>query len=257
MTGLPFACSHSIGDIESAKRATRGLGLEWHLQKQLLKITTRPGWQGVLILPHPSSRNPRIAVEVIVLVLHVWLDMLLCVSIQRCSPMEEACALTILYRDLWITTAIDNSDGILIGLCPICHEAFEVGILHIVLSDEIVEFSPYDTLDLRVLRLHVTYGNGHDLAIRCIVHVTHHSGPLLDMLDMVKHEPCILEISSWLHALDEVHTTSRSVFQHLEDVHLVLALTWKDVAVDVLNCGVRFHSHDAVICSLLAAASIE
>jgi hypothetical protein len=61
MTGLPFVCSHSIGDIESAKRPTRGLGLEWHLQKQLPKITTRPGWQGILILHHPSSRNPCIA----------------------------------------------------------------------------------------------------------------------------------------------------------------------------------------------------
>jgi hypothetical protein len=118
--------------------------------------------------------------------------MLLYVSFQQCSLLEEACALLILYRDLWITTAIDNSDGILIGLCPICHEAFEVGILHIVLSDEIVEFSPYDTLDLRVLRLHVTYGNGHDLAIRCIVHVTHHSRPFLDKLDMVKYEPLVL-----------------------------------------------------------------
>jgi hypothetical protein len=74
-----------------------------------------------------------------------------------------------------------------------------------------------------------------------------HCGPFFDTLDMVKYEPSILEISSWLHALDEVHTTSRSVFQHLEDVHLVLALTWKDVAVDVLNCGVCF----------LAAASTE
>jgi hypothetical protein len=61
MTGLPFACSHPIGDIESAKRPTRGLGLEWHLQKQLPKIATRPEWQGILILPHPSSWNPCIA----------------------------------------------------------------------------------------------------------------------------------------------------------------------------------------------------
>jgi hypothetical protein len=61
MTGLPFACSHPIGNIESTKRPTRGLGLKWHLQKQLPKITTRLGWQGILILPHPSSWNPCIA----------------------------------------------------------------------------------------------------------------------------------------------------------------------------------------------------
>jgi hypothetical protein len=61
MMGLPFACSHPIGDIKSAKRPTRGLGLEWHVQKQLPKITTRPEWQGILIPPHPLSWNPCIA----------------------------------------------------------------------------------------------------------------------------------------------------------------------------------------------------
>jgi hypothetical protein len=163
----------------------------------------------------------------------------------------------VLHGDLWITTAIDDSDSIPIGMCTVRHEVFEVGILEAVLCHEIVEFSLHDTLDLRVLRLHVTYGDGHDLVIRCIVHVTRHCGPFFDTLDMVKHEPSVLKISSWLHALDEVYTTSRSIFQHLKDVHLVLALTWKDVGMDVLNCGVRFHSHDAVICSLLAATSTE
>jgi hypothetical protein len=192
-----------------------------------------------------------------VLVLHVWLDKLLCVSFQRCSLVEETSALSVLHGDLWITTAIDDSDSIPIGLRTVRHEAFEVGILDAILCHEIVEFSLPDTLDLRVLRLHVIYGDGHDLAIRCIIHMTRHCGPLFDMLDMVKHEPSVLEISSWLHVLDEVHTTSRAVFQHLEDVDLVLALTWKDVGMDVLNCGVRFHSHDAVIRSLLAVASTE
>jgi hypothetical protein len=201
--------------------------------------------------------NPYIASEAIVLVLHVWLDILLCVSFQRCSPVEEISALSVLYGDLWITTAIDDLDSIRIGMCTFHHEALEVGIFHAVISLEIVEFFPHDTLDLCVLRLHVTYGNSHDLTICCIIHVIRHSRPLLDILDMVKHEPRILQISSWLHALDEVHTTSRSVFQHLEDIHLFLALTWKNVAMDVLNCGVRFHSHDAIIGSSFAAASIE
>jgi hypothetical protein len=188
------------------------------------------------------------------LVLHVRLDKLLCVPFQRCGPVEETSALSVLHGDLWITTTIDDSDNIPVGLCTVRHEA---GILDAVLCHEIVEFFPHDILDLRVLRLHVTYGDGHDLAIRCIIHVTRHCGPFFDTLDMVKHEPSVLEISSWLHALDEVHTTSGSVFQHLEDVHLVFALTWKDVVVDVLNCGVRFHSHDAIIGSSLAATSTE
>jgi hypothetical protein len=124
--------------------------------------------------------------------------------------MEETSALSILHGDLGITTAIDDSDSIPIGLSTVHHEAFEVGILDTILCHEIVQFSSHDTLDLGVLRLHVTYGDGHDLAIRCIVHMTRHCGPFFDTLDMVKHEPSVLEISSWLHALDKVHTTSRS-----------------------------------------------
>jgi hypothetical protein len=190
-----------------------------------------------------------------VLVLHVWLDILLCVSFQQCSIVEETSTFLVLHGDLWITTAIDDSDSIPIGLCTVCHEAFEVGILDAVLCHEIVEFSPHDTLDLRVLQLYVTYGDGHDLAICCIVHVICHCVPFLDTLDMVKHEPSVLKISSWLHVLDEVHTTFRSVYQHLEDIYLIFALAWKDIGVDVLNCGVPLHSHDALIFSFLAATS--
>ena len=121
--------------------------------------------------------------------------MLFCVSLQRCSPMLEACALLVLHGDFWITTAIDNSNGILAGIYTIFHEAFEIGILHAVLPHVFVEFSLYDTLDLHVLRLHVQYGHGHDLAIHYIVYVICHYGLFLDTLDMVKHEPRILKFS--------------------------------------------------------------
>jgi hypothetical protein len=106
--------------------------------------------------------------------------------------VEETIALLVLHGDLWVTIAIDNSDNIPTGLCTVRHEAFEVGILHTVLSHEIIEFSSHDTLDLRILRLHVTYGDGHDLVIRSIIDVTRHCGTFLDTLDMVKHEPRIL-----------------------------------------------------------------
>jgi hypothetical protein len=86
-----------------------------------------------------------------VLVLQVWLDILLCMSFQQCSLVEETSALSVLYGDLWITAAIDDSDSIPFCLCTVCHEAFEVGILDAILCHEIVQFSPHDTLDLRVL----------------------------------------------------------------------------------------------------------
>jgi hypothetical protein len=131
------------------------------------------------------------------------------------------------------TFAIDNSNGLSVGLRTVRHKTFEIGLLQTVFSHEFVEFSIHNTLDLCVLELHVTHGNGHDLVICCIEWVTGHCGPLLDMLDMVKHEPYILQISSWLHAFDEVHTASRSVYQHLEYKDLILASPWKDLAMEM------------------------
>jgi hypothetical protein len=106
--------------------------------------------------------------------------------------MEEASTLSVLHGDLWVTTAIDNLDDIPVGLRTVCHDAFEVGLLHAIFPHQFVEFSPHNTLDHRVLGLHVIYGNGHYLAIRYIIHVTCHCSPLLYTLDMVKYEPRIL-----------------------------------------------------------------
>jgi hypothetical protein len=86
-----------------------------------------------------------------VLVLHVELDVLLCVSLQRRSPMQEASALLVLHEDLWVTTAIDNTDGIPVDLCIVRHESFEVWLLHTILFHDFIEFSPHNTLHLHVL----------------------------------------------------------------------------------------------------------
>jgi hypothetical protein len=61
-----------------------------------------------------------------VLVLHVWLDKLLCVSFQQYSPVEETSALLVLHG-VWVTTAIDDSNSIPIGLRTVRHEAFKLG----------------------------------------------------------------------------------------------------------------------------------
>jgi hypothetical protein len=106
--------------------------------------------------------------------------------------MQEASTLLVLHGNFWITTTKDDLDGIPIGLRTVNHEASEVGLLYAVFSQEFVEFFPNNILDNRVSGLHVTHGNGHDLAICCIVHVTCHCGPFLNTLDMAKHEPRIL-----------------------------------------------------------------
>jgi hypothetical protein len=78
--------------------------------------------------------------------LHVGLNVLLCVSLQRCSKVQEACALSVLHGDLWVTTTIDNTDSIPVGLRIVRYETFEVWLLHAVLSHDFVEFYPHNTL---------------------------------------------------------------------------------------------------------------
>jgi hypothetical protein len=85
------------------------------------------------------------------LVLNVWLEMLLSMSLQRYSLVLETSTFSILHGDLWITTAIDDSHSIPIGVRTVYHEAFEIGLFQAVFSYEFVEFFPYNTLDFCVL----------------------------------------------------------------------------------------------------------
>ena len=48
-----------------------------------------------------------------------------------------------------------------------------------------------------------------------------HGGPMLNTLDVIKHNPHILQISSRLHSLDQVNPRSGPHLGHLENKHLV------------------------------------
>jgi hypothetical protein len=48
-----------------------------------------------------------------------------------------------------------------------------------------------------------------------------HGGPMLDMLDMIVHDPCVFQISSGLHSFDQVHPGSEPYLGHLENKYLV------------------------------------
>jgi hypothetical protein len=43
-----------------------------------------------------------------------------------------------------------------------------------------------------------------------------HGGPMLDLLDVIKHDPRVLQISSGLHSFDQVHSGSGPHLEHLE-----------------------------------------
>jgi hypothetical protein len=223
MTGILSVLTHPIGNIESAKRPTKGLGLKRHLQKQLPKIATRPEWQGILILLLPWSLNPWIACRG---------D---CVGLACLAWYASVYVIAMIWSNARDKCALSSPWG---PLGHHCHRQFGRhsnwhahcppwslwrGFSTPFYLMKSLSFSPHDTLDHRVLGLHVIHGNGHDLAIHYIVYVTRLCGPFLDTLNMVKHEPHVLQISSWLNAIDKVHTTFKSVYQHLKDVDLFLS----------------------------------
>jgi hypothetical protein len=51
--------------------------------------------------------------------------------------------------------------------------------------------------------------------------VASHSGPILDTVDVIEHDPHVFQISSGLHLIDQVHPGSGPHLGHLENKHLV------------------------------------
>ena len=54
-------------------------------------------------------------------------------------------------------------------------------------------------LSILVLGLKVATNNGYEALIHPIVYVVRHGGPTSDLLDMVRHNPSILEITAKFH----------------------------------------------------------
>jgi hypothetical protein len=44
---------------------------------------------------------------------------------------------------------------------------------------------------------------------------------MLDTLDVIKHDPCVFQISSGLHSFDQVYPRSGPHLGHLENKHLI------------------------------------
>jgi hypothetical protein len=51
---------------------------------------------------------------------------------------------------------------------------------------------PHDTLSLYGFRLHVANYNGEHFTVHGVINTTSHGGPLLNMFDMINHQPTIL-----------------------------------------------------------------
>jgi hypothetical protein len=78
--------------------------------------------------------------------------------------------------------------------------------------------------------------------------VVSHGGPMLDMLDVIEHDPRVFQISSGLHSIDQVHPGSGPHVEHLENKHLVgvRALTHELILLNVGPVAIASERGDAV-----------
>jgi hypothetical protein len=71
-----------------------------------------------------------------------------------------------------------------------------------------IQILPEDALSNCILLLHVTNGDGHNKAASGVIEVASHCCPFLDMLNVVKHNPRVLKITTWLHPLHQVYAAT-------------------------------------------------
>ena len=128
------------------------------------------------------------------LVLEVVYDILFDVLLQGLNPIEVAHPFTAFDWDLGITTIVDNSNHIPIGLCAICYKALEMLRKHIVPNHNVVEiFSKYH-LYIHVLGVEITSYNDHDTLICEPIYITCHNCPINNTFDMIGHNPSMFKI---------------------------------------------------------------
>jgi hypothetical protein len=132
--------------------------------------------------------------------------------------MEVAGSLTPIDGNVWISRAIDNPDGIPIGLRIVRHEVFEMRLGDSMAGHDVVEvIIPEENFSILVLGLEIATNDGHDALVGSVIYVAGHGGPLGDAFDMVEYDPSMLEISVRLHALNQVDPTTRADLKHFEN----------------------------------------
>ncbi len=57
---------------------------------------------------------------------------------------------------------------------------------------------------------------------------------VLDMFDMIKHDPTCMEVTIRLHLLDQVESTPISINKHFEEKDLSKLLFWKTTILNIV-----------------------
>jgi hypothetical protein len=122
-----------------------------------------------------------------------------------------------------------------IGLCIVNHESLEIGYWKPMLQHHFIKFCPHKSLNFGVLKLHIINSFGWHFTIDKIIHMISHNCPNSNMFHMIKHDPSILQIPCRLHSCEKVDSTPISIYQHLENEHLLSTnLSWEVALLDVV-----------------------
>ncbi len=121
--------------------------------------------------------------------------------------MEQASLFLVNHLHRSISKTVHDTDNILIGMCTIYHEPFEIGVCKTKLEHHVVHFCPHDILNFYGFTLHVANCNGEHFVIQRVLNMTSHGGPFLNILDMIKLQPTIMQITIRLHAPHQINPT--------------------------------------------------
>jgi len=76
--------------------------------------------------------------------------------------------------------------------------------------------------------------NNHHTTICHVINMRSHYGPSLNYtFDVIKHDPCILEVPTMLHLPHQVNTTCRAICWHLKKIHLKWTLAHEHIFLDI------------------------
>jgi len=123
------------------------------------------------------------------------------------TPMEYTCPFPINHLNRNIPGTINNVNDVLIGLCIVSHESFEIRFWKLVLQHCFIKLCPHKSLSFNVFKLHIINNYGQHFIIERIIHMTSHYCLANNMFHIIKHDPSILEIPCRLHSCDETNST--------------------------------------------------
>jgi len=109
--------------------------------------------------------------------------------------MEQTCTLFVNQPNICIHKTINDYDNIPICLHVIHHDSLQVWFKILVFDHCVIELCPHERLCFDVFKLHIPNINVHDFVISQIIYMASHCCLVDKVLDMVKHDLRILQIS--------------------------------------------------------------